>query len=198
MGTKMNTVGTILASVFITLLISGAGIYFGLPLLFPNIVNGETTNGEVVIQSKYQEFNSSDQIRDDDLIPSKMLDTEMNITTQGNTKLSVSFDVQLTLLLSDNFNGGAFYHITLQIEGVKNETVELSEYYNGPIGELVQYTKYIEISFETGNLPASTYNISVLWNSKFAGLTSSTLYVVVYPVDNCYRTISAQEIMVNA
>ena len=196
MAKKSNTVGIIFASVFITLIISGAGIYFGLPLLYPNIVNNETLNNEVVVQSKYQEINSTDLLWDYNLTPKLMKDTEMNITTQGNTKLSVSFDAQFELLLVDTFEYTAYYNITLQIEGVKQETIRISEYRGEPIVGEEHLFKYLQISFETGILPAGTYDISVIWYSKANTATLSQLNVGNALVDNVIRTLSAQEIKV--
>ena len=196
MAKKSNTVGIIFASVFITLIISGAGIYFGLPLLYPNIVNNETLNNEVVVQSKYQEINSTDLLWDYNLTPKLMKDTEMNITTQGNTKLSVSFDAQFELLLVDTFEYTAYYNITLQIEGVKQETIRISEYRGEPIVGEEHLFIYLQISFETGILPAGTYDISVIWYSKANTATLSQLNVGNALVDNVIRTLSAQEIKV--
>ena len=196
MAKKSNTVGIIFASVFITLIISGAGIYFGLPLLYPNIVNNETLNNEVVVQSKYQEINSTDLLWDYNLTPKLMKDTEMNITTQGNTKLSVSFDAQFELLLVDTFEYTAYYNITLQIEGVKQETVRIAEYRGEPIVGEEHLFIYLQISFETGILPAGTYDISVIWYSKANTATLSQLNVGNALVDNVIRTLSAQEIKV--
>ena len=197
MANNSNAVGTILASVFITLLISGAGMYFGLPLVYPNIVNDETMNGEVVIQSKYQEFNSTEVIWDDDLTPSMIPDTEMNITTQGNTKLSVSFNAMVELTLVNGFDGGAFYEITLQIDGVKQETVKIFEYHGEPINGQSEIPIYLQISFETGILPAANYNISVNWCSTLNTVQLSRLSIGIYQTENSFRTISAQEILVN-
>ena len=196
MAKNSNTVGTILASVFITLIISGTGMYFGLPIVHPNIVNDETLNNEVVIQTKYQESNSTIVIWDDDLEPSVMPGMEMNITTQGNTKLSVSFDVQIELTLVDNFDMEAMYNITLQIEGVKQETVRILEYHMNPIDGEMRKSLYVQISFETGILPAGTYDISVLWCSQIDTDHLCRLSSGIYYDDNLIRSITAQEIMV--
>ncbi len=207
MAKKSNSVGIIFASVFITLIISGTGMYFGLPLLYPDLsdmvteddlddLRDEILNNEVVVQSKYKEINSTAYIRDYDLTPNVMPDTEMNITTQGNTKLSVSFDAQLELMLVDNFDGGAFYNIILQIEGIKQETVKIFEYHGEPINGQSENFIYLHISFETGILPAGTYDISVIWYSKMDTATLSQLNAGVYLIDNSVRTLYAQEIKV--
>ena len=213
MANKSNTVGTIFASVFITLILSGTGMYFGLPLVYPNLANNdsdivtqddlddyvlknETLNNEVVVQSKYHENNSTEVIWDYDLTPSVMPGTELNITTQGNTKLSVSFDAQFELTLVNAFDGGAFYDIKLQIEGVKQETFKILEYHGEPIVGQTENSIYVQISFETGILPAGTYNISVLWCSVLNTAQLSRLSVGIYLGDNSFRTISAQEILV--
>ncbi len=213
MANNSNTVGTILASVFITLMVSGAGMYFGLPLVYPNMTNNdsdlvtqddlddyvlknETLNNEVVIQTKYQESNSTIVIFSNNLDPSVMPDMEMNITTQGNTKLSVSFDAQIELTLVDGFDFEAMYNITLQIEGVKQETVRILEYHENPIDGEMRKSLYVQISFETGNLLAGTYDISVLWSSQFDTTSLSRLSSGIYFGDNLVRSITAQEIKV--
>ncbi len=214
MANNSNAVGTILASVFITLILSGTGMYFGLPMVYPNVVNddsdnvtqddlddyvlkNETLNNEVVVQSKYKDINSTDAIFDDELTPIMMDDTEMNITTQGNTKLSVSFNAQLELTLVDTFESDAFYNITLQIEGVKQEKFSIIEYHMNPIidGEM-RRSIYVQISFETGILQAGTYDISVLWSSELDTPRLSRLSSGIYSTDNFVRTLSALEIRV--
>ena len=207
MAKKLNTVGTIFASVFITLIISGTGMYFGLPLLYPDLsdmateddlddLRDEMLNNEVVVQSKYKEINSSAIIWDYDLTQSVMPDTEMNIATQGNTKLSVSFDAQFALLLIDTFDGIALYEIILQIEGIKQERVEIFEYHGEPINGQSENSIYLQVSFETGILPAGTYDISVIWYSKINTAETSRLTAGIYLTDNLVRTLSAQEIKV--
>ena len=209
MATNSNAVGTILASVFITMILSGTGMYFGLPLVYPDltdmateddlddyVLKNETLNKEVVIQTKYKESNSTIAIFDDDVDPSVMPGMEMNITTQGNTKLSVSFDAQIELTLCDNFEMESMYNITLQIEGVKQETVRILEYHENPIDGEMRKSLYVQISFETGILPASTYNISVLWSSQYDTFVTSRLTSAIYYDDNLIRSITAQEIKV--
>jgi len=203
---KSNTVGIIIANVFITLIISGTCIYFGVPLLYPDLSDMATEDDlddyvlkddkGVIVQSKYKEINSSAIIWDNYLTESVMPDTEMNITTQGNTKLSVSFDAQFSLLLVDTFKYTAFYNITLQIEGVKQETVDIVEYHGEPIVGQVQKFIYLQISFETGILPAGTYDISVIWYSKIDTAKLSRLTAGIYLTNNLVRTLSAQEIRV--
>jgi len=196
MANNSNAVGTILASVFITLIISGTGMYFGLPIVYPNITNNETLNNEVVIQTKYQESNSTILIWDDDLTPSVIDGMEMNITTHGNKKLSVSFDTQIELTLADTFDMEAMYNITLQIEGVKQESVRILEYHMNPIDGEMRKSLYVQISFDTGILPTGTYDISVLWCSQIDTDHLSRLSSGIYYGDNLIRSITAQEITV--
>ena len=203
---KSNTVGIIIANVFITLIISGTCIYFGVPLLYPDLSDMGTEDDlddyvlkddkGVIVQSKYKEINSTDYIRDYNLTPMVIQDTEMNITTQGNTKLSVSFDAQFKLMLINNFESVASYNVTLQIEGVKQETVRIVEYRGEPIVGEEHMFIYLQISFETGILPAGTYEISVIWYSRMNTATLSQFDVGVALYDNVIRTLSAQEINV--
>lgn len=123
MAKGTNPAGAIIASVFITLIISGAGMYFGLPLLFPNMTRdvvepsdlddyvqkNETTDDGIVIQSRYMESKENAFITDDDLIPTKILGTEMNFTTHGGTKLAVSFEATIVFHMSSDFSTSSKY-----------------------------------------------------------------------------------------
>jgi hypothetical protein len=88
---KTNTIGTIMVSVFITLLLVGVGGYFGLPALFPNLNEDLTVEGDI-LQTKYNEWETAASVFWTDNIYEKMPDTELNITTNGDSKLIVSFE----------------------------------------------------------------------------------------------------------
>ncbi|MHA1476143.1 MAG: hypothetical protein ACTSQ5_13280, partial [Promethearchaeota archaeon] len=121
---------TIMGSVFITLILVGAGGYFGLPFLFPNLnedlsnyLDEEDLDGYVkfenltidgiILQTKYNESYTAANIfwnvADYENIP----DTGLNITTSGNSKLSVAFEAVLMLRLGSTFTGDSIYNITL-------------------------------------------------------------------------------------
>ena len=122
-----------------------------------------------------------------------MVDTELNITTTGNSKLSVAFDAMFLLHLDSVFSGGTRYNITLVISGVKNRTTRISYFETPGSGHTIEETYSTHLSFETGILSAGTYTISVYWKSNNAATGFSQLIAsgggFIYP-----RSISAQEI----
>ena len=205
---KTNAIGTILGSVFITLLLVGVGGYFALPLLYPNL-NADLTNyveevdlGDytktedltdegILLQTKYYENKTQIYISDTDLIEEKMPDTELNITTTGNSKLRVMFDGMFLIHMNDLFSGGTRYNITLALSGVKNQTSRISYFSSPGLGVTIEESYHPHISFETGILPAGTYSISVYWNSINNATTGSAQ---IFTLDGYPRSIYAQEI----
>ena len=196
---KNNTIGTILGSVFITLLLVGVGGYFGLPALFPNLNAdlGEYTKTEdltddgILLQTKYLEVKTQISIVDTDLVEEKMPDTELNITTTGNSKLRVAFDALFLIHLSSSFSGGTRYNITLALSGVRNQTTRVSYFSSPGLGTTIEESYSPHIDFETGILPAGTYSISLYWNSNNAATSGSSQ---LFSLDGYSRSIYVQEI----
>jgi len=194
-----NAIGTILGSVFITLLLVGVGGYFGLPLLYP-ILNDDLgdyaktddiTDEGILLQTKYFEDETQIFIVDTDLIEEKMPDTELNITTTGNSKLRVAFDAIFLLHLDSAFSGGTRYNLTLVLSGVRNQTTRISYFSSPSLGSTIEETYSPHITFETGILTAGTYSISVYWKSNNAASTGSSM---LFSLDGYARSIMAQEI----
>jgi len=179
-----------MGSVFITLILVGAGGYFGLPLLFPNLNEDLTDNG-IILQTKYYESYTAANIfcnvADYENIP----DMELNITTSGNSKLIVAFEGALMLRLSSTFIGETKYNITLDISGVGNRTTCIYSGIDVAQGTDWEIPCNTHISFETGILPGGTYTISVYWSSAIAPTAGpSQLFVL----DEYPRSIYVQEI----
>ena len=118
---KNNTIGTILVSVFITLLLVGVGGYFGLPILYPNL-NADLDDEGNILQTKYNESQTYSHISWYDYDYEKMSDMELNITTSGNSKLRVTFECPVILHLNNIYEGATKYNITLDVSGVENRT----------------------------------------------------------------------------
>ena len=195
-----NTIGTILGSVFITLLLVGTGAYFGLPALFPNLnadlgdyVEKDDLTGEgILLQTKYVEVQTSSFfIRDDDQVYQNMPDTELNITTTGNSKLNVVFIGAFFLQIYPDFFGYTKYNITLDISGVGNRTTSILYLSHLASGIKTEISDNVQISFETEVLPAGTYSISVLWKSSYTIADGMTLLILKHDIP---RSIYAQEI----
>ena len=181
---------TIMGSVFITLILVGAGGYFGLPLLFPNLNENLTDNG-IILQTKYYESYTPANIFWNVVDYENIPDTELNITTSGNSKLIVAFEGALMLRLGSTFIGETKYNITLDISGVGNRTTCIYSGINAAQGTDWEIPCNTHISFETGILPAGTYTISVYWSSAIAPTSGwSQLFVL----DEYPRSIYVQEI----
>ncbi len=212
-----KTYVTIMGSVFITLILVGAGGYFGLPLLFPNLnedlsiyleeedldgyleeedldgyTKTEDLNAEgIILQTKNNESQTAANIFWNVFAYEKIPDTGLNITTSGNSKLNVVFDGALMLRLGSTFMGDTKYNITLDILGVGNRTTAIYAGINSALGTDWEVPCNTHIFFETGILPAGTYSISIFWSSAIAPAAGwSQLFVL----DEYPRSIYVQEI----
>ena len=189
-----------MGSVFITLILVGAGAYFGLPALYPNLnadlgdyIEKDDLTGEgILLQTKYMEVQtSSNLLRDDDQVYQKIPDTELNITTTGNSKLNVAFVGAICLQMNKDFHGYTKYNITLDISGVGNRTTRIIYLSDSGVGTKTELSDNVQISFETEILPAGTYSISVLWKSTYTIADGATFLHFNYDIP---RSIYAQEI----
>nr|QEE17960.1 hypothetical protein DSAG12_03798 [Candidatus Prometheoarchaeum syntrophicum] len=197
-----------MGSVFITLLLVGAGGYFGLPLLFPNLNDDLTsyleeedledytktedlTDDGILLQTKYNESQIGATIQSYDLVYEKIPDPELSITTGGNSKLSVAFEGVILQQLGASFVGNTIYNITLDILGVENRTTNIYYTLNSAYGATIEISRNVHISFETDILSAGTYSIALFWKSTISHPAGhSNLYFITgYP-----RSIYAQEI----
>jgi len=188
-----------LGSVFITLLLVGVGGYFSLPHLYPNLnedlgdyaKTDDLTDEGILLQTKYLEVKTLVFIVDTDLVEEKMPDTELNITTTGNSKLRVAFDAIFLLHLDSVFSGGTRYNLTLVLSGVRNQTTRISYFSSPSLGSTIEETYSPHINFETEILPAGTYSISVYWKSNNVAISGSSM---LFTLDGYARSIMAQEI----
>ncbi len=222
MSKNSNQIGTILASVFITLIISGAGMYFGLPLLYPNLSEdfsnyvqseelddyvqseelddfvreNETSNSGILVQSQYYEINTMDSIEDNDRIAEPIENTTLDFTTQGGTKLKVSFDAVFLLRLFTGYSSSTMYNITLSVKGIQNKSVGI-RYHSGPVLSVgSDMTDSLHISFETATLSAGTYSILAYWNSEKDVPSVTTLLYTSHSEMKYPRSIFVEEITV--
>ena len=187
---KNNTIGTILGSVFITLLLVGVGGYFGLPLIYP-VLNEDVTDEGILLQARYNESQTAANIFYTVYDYEKMPDTELNITTSGNSKLNVAFEGAFMLRAGSTFVGNTQYNITIDISGVGNRTTLIHYGIDAALGKDIEIPCNIHISFETGILPAGTYSISIYWSSAYAPTLG---WSQLFAMDEYPRSIYAQEI----
>lgn len=198
MGKNNSTIGTILASVFITLILTGAGMYFGMPLLFPNLnadLNGDIDDeGGNLLQTKSVEVNTVDYINDFNLTYTKMPGMELDITVSGNSSLYVSLEGLFFLSMDNLFAGFTGYNISLVVSGVGNRTTMIAYYIQTSLSAFVDQSHNIYMTFDTGIISAGDYTISVYWKSVSDNPVAITsLTTQISSKYNCPRKICVQE-----
>jgi hypothetical protein len=130
-----------------------------------------------------------------------MTDTELNITTNGNSSLLVSFSAMSIITLDVAFTFRAGYNVSLIVENGGNRTIEV-DYYDGgaAYGSIRQISMDLYINYLTPKLPAGTYTVNVYWKSGYdATGTQNSLSVAHMGGSTDYnftRTLLVQELRV--
>ena len=167
-------IGSIIASVIITLVFVIVLAFFVLPYLYPILSSKDLVShddlmdeGGIVIQSKYQEWDSAAFIYDynvSDFI--QMVDTEINISVEEGSQLAIEFSATSLMRLQSPFSGRSSYDIAIVVDGIGNRTFEVYYYEGGGgtgfIQELVFNFNY---NYVTAPLNNGTYKINVFWIS---------------------------------
>jgi len=182
--------GSILVSILGSIIIIGLLGYFLLPTIYPN-----TQTNPIIIQSKYQEWNSEAYIWDDDTSDYlKMEDTEINITIQQNSQISMTFFAMSLLTLDTTFNIKNTYKVSLVIIGVSNRTFMVGYYDDsGATGFYRQLTFDLYSTHISEPLSAGTYTCAVYWRSTFDASGTNSLSVAHAPTWNYTRSLLIQE-----
>ncbi len=176
----MKEMGVIIGSVFISVIIVGAGVYIGLPLLYPSLkdeneneyvtqedFNYLTENNGILIQSKFQQFTTACYINSSQVTPIPIPATTMDFTIQNNSKITVLFAVPTVVSVSSTFQGYTAYTIVLGIDGIGNTTAMVRNFdHNSDITNVRQYCDHLYIYYETEALPAGTYHIQTFYYSE--------------------------------
>ncbi|KKM15958.1 hypothetical protein LCGC14_1690650, partial [marine sediment metagenome] len=89
-------IGSIISSVILTLIIVIVLAFFALPYLYPILSSKDLVSHDdlmdesgIVIQSKYQEWDSAATIYDYNVNFMQMEDTEINITVEEGSQLAI-------------------------------------------------------------------------------------------------------------
>jgi len=92
------------------------------------------------LQTKFNESYTASNIFWNVFDYEKIPDTELNITTSGNSKLSITFEGVFMIRMGSTFIGDTRYNITLDISGVRNHVIRIfllkREFY---LQELIQF-----------------------------------------------------------
>ena len=203
--------GSIIGSTIISVLIMGVLLFFIGPMLLPGlteqdadlqnkyedlqIMYDELAEKDLVLQYKYDEWNTAAYIWDhDDSSYMKMEDTEINITIEPDSRIYATFSAMALLSLDDSFAVRSSYNISLVVEDVVNRTIMVIFYDGAPATSYYRETSVnIYINLVTEILPAGTYTVAIYWKSTFNAIGTNSLSVAHAPKYNYTRTMFIQE-----
>ncbi len=161
--------GAFVGGVIVGIILTGAVGFFALQTF-------QAEESGRILQTDYEEFNSQAYIQDDAISAwTQMPDTEMNITTEGDSFLVVTFSATMILHMDTTFSGACRFNISLEIEGVGSKQTRASYFHNPGPGAIVELSERVHIYFETGTLSKGTYIITVNWISAFDAPGSNSL-----------------------
>jgi len=174
-----SVIGSIVGGVICSVLVMAGLLYFIGPILLPGLTEQDSdlqnkyndlldqynnlTEQDLVLQYKYQEWNSTAIITHDDLVYEKMNETELSITIQENSRLMITYSSMAKLWLSYFFTGSVAYSISLVVEGVGNRTFSIIHFDIAPSpGAWFRDLTYnLNTDYLTGPLSAGTYDITM-------------------------------------
>ena len=190
-----------ISAILSMILIAGAG-YFILPLIYPNInqeINGEPEETpNILLQSKHIDASTQLSLNDDQLDYVKINDTELSITTQGNSSLAVLFTMNIILRVDPSFAGYCLFEIAIVIDGIGNRTI-VYEISRASASIIQDYSEDITINYITGVISSGTYTVEALWRSAHDATGTNNLRSYYWSSDlgmyiNDTRTLWAQEL----
>jgi hypothetical protein len=158
--TKKEILRSIIASVILSVIITGGLSYFILPIIYPRML--ETDEG-IVLQSIYIESNTAASITYENTTYQKIPETEATITIRSNSKISVTFQAMFLLVLEASYSGGCVYNISLVVNGHGNKSYTITYYKDGTGTRIIQVN--FHDTYITDSLPAGTYLVEVYWKS---------------------------------
>jgi len=166
----MGNKSQVILSIGISLIMMSAISYFMIPYLVPAPAESEEIPSGLILQNKTIENTTVVQKNDEDLTETVIPSMETTITTNGNSTLEVIFSASMFLYIHPYllYSHGVLFNITLEIEGIANQSVIIlhqraidnssyifAEFYNTPVF----------LRTETPILAAGTYSIKVWWRS---------------------------------
>lgn len=150
---------------------------------------------DIVLQYRYEEWNSPAYIFDNEISYKKMQDTELTITIDHESRLFVEFSAIALLALDFTFSVRSSYDVSLIVSGITNRTFMVLYFDDEPsVGQFRELTYNLHINLLTLPLPAGTYTIEVYWKSTFDATGTNSLSVAHAPTYNYTRTLFIQEL----
>ncbi len=181
MKEKSNSIGTVLISVFLSLIIVGAGGYFTLPLLYPNLaaeIPEEVEEEGILLQrinieSKSYAYIYDTETGDFQTIP----DMSGTITIKQNSKISATFSAVAFLTLATGFVNHTIFTFRISVVNETSRTGTIRYFEQNALTAYVQISQLIYLNVISDSLSAGTYTILVEWRSDWnpAGANSLSL-----------------------
>lgn len=169
MSTGKN-IALIGSNVFLSVLIMSVVSIFILPPIIADLnpsSNGSNENG-IVLQSKYQRYNTRADLYDSDPIGYVLMpNTTILITIQAQSRISAIFSGYYWLSIQSVHAGNAVqFNISLNIAGVGQSETYI--YYRTTAYNITTELSgnNIDLYYFTDPLAAGTYNISVFWTPQ--------------------------------
>ena len=191
MASSSGSGGAIVASVLITLIIVGAGAYFGLPYLYPNINKSPAglVKQDISVESQTQAFIDTNTNSVENI--SNMV---MNLTISNESIIEASFSSSINLYIESGLVGTVNYSISLVISGVGSVSKTIGYFSELATTSGQEWFESLSIDFTTTPLPAGTYIISVTWSNVSNLIAGYSQLFTDIPAMNSPRVLQAMEI----
>jgi len=198
MSTGKN-IALIGSNVILSVLVMSVVSIFILPPIIADLnpsSNGSSENG-IVLQSKYQTYNTRADLFDNDPIGYVLMpNTTMLITIQSQSRISAVFSGFYWLSIQGlNAGDRVKFNISLNIGGVVQRVTWIR--YDTTAYTITQELSgnHLYLNYVTDPLPAGTYNISVLWTPEEDHVGTSRITFNWDPDDPPYlRSLWVQEL----
>ena len=148
----------ILIDLVLFIAILSAFTFLILPLVYPSL---NTSNKSIVLQSKYEEFNSTCYISGDDTNWQMVTDTSLSITIHDQSKILGSFN-GMGIFYITSYTGFLGVFINVSIGNADSRVIFIRYYQDTAVSPKNVYFP-VDIEYMTKALPAGTYNVTVFW-----------------------------------
>ena len=193
MSKGVNLFTTLITSLIISVIVSAGLLYVAIPIVYPSNIASSSLN---YLQMERIEEQTETRITDNDLIFTKLLDTEVIFTIKDQSSILAQFvgDFESTVYFIGYWN----FEIALVIKNVGNQTSFIK--HTGTSDSVNQYDSHnIVINYLTQSLSAGNYTVGVYWRSIYTH-ASQNAYLKTYYLDqnlnqaNTTRTLTLWEI----
>jgi len=160
-----------------------------------NDTDSSLTDSGKILQTKKIETRSGASLNDADTTKTQMPEMNIQITTSGDSYLTMRFFTQLYLILNNDFKRRVDFNVSIEFEG-KGVCESIIHYYcyEGPLGNEIDLTIPIYLEYTTDSLSAGTYTVKIEWYSINENFDSYVVLVASQGSLTPLRTLIVQEI----